>query len=194
MPGLESFCVGVALCLGSIYLLMMTWFVAWLTLDQRRVEKKRNGLIPCITHKSYEPSTEFGDKLTNKVLDIYTTLLTSTVLRILVIVCCLTFFGFGIYGWISIDQVFYFYKLAPSDSYLTKYRKIYDKDYPDDGWPVDVYSNEIKANHLQNINQLVKGLKDLKNEKSFIKGKSKNVLKLSIRVSGNLGYSLQSII
>ena len=182
MPGLASFCVTVALCLGSIYLLMVTWFVAWLTLDERRVEKKRNGLIPCITHQSYQPTAKFGENLTNKVLDLYTTLLTSTFLRILVICICLTFFGFGIYGWISIDQVFHFYKMVPSDSYLTKYRNIYDKEYPHDGWAIDVYSGEIKANHLENINKLVKGLQNLQIENNFIKGKSVYIFKLRIMV------------
>ena len=171
MPGLASFCVTVALCLGSVYLMMVTWFVAWLVLDERRVEKKRNGLIPCITHQSYQPTAKYGEKITNKVLDIYTTLLTSTVLRMIVIGCCIIFLGFGIYGWISIEQVFHVLKMLPSDSYLTKYRNIYEKEYPHDGWVIDVYSGEIKANQLENINQLVDGLNELQIETTFIKGK-----------------------
>ena len=153
---------------------MITWFVAWLTLDERRVEQKRNGLAPCITHQSYQPTTKFGDNITNKVLDLYTTLLTSTFFRISVVGFCLIFLGFGVYGWISIKNVFYVLKMVPSDSYLTKQRNLLLEEYPNDGWVIDVYSGEIKANDLENIDQLVKGLKKLQIENTFIKGKSRS--------------------
>ena len=170
MPGLASFCVAVALCLGSIYLLMVTWFVAWLTLDERRVENGRNGLIPCITHQKHQNTEQCGASLTGRVLDIYTSVLTSTVIRVVIIVSCTIFLVFGIYGWLSIQQVFHSLKMLPSDSYLTQYRNIYDTDYPDNGWAVDIYSSEIAAKDLENINKLVIGLKDLEDKDTFIKG------------------------
>ena len=36
MPGLQSFCVCTAIALGSIYVLQLTWFTAWLVIDERR--------------------------------------------------------------------------------------------------------------------------------------------------------------
>ena len=36
MPGLQSFCVAVAIGLGSIYILQVSWFAAWLSLDEKR--------------------------------------------------------------------------------------------------------------------------------------------------------------
>ena len=47
LPGLQSFCVTCAVCIGSIYLLQASWFVAWFALDQRRVAAGRDGLFPC---------------------------------------------------------------------------------------------------------------------------------------------------
>ena len=55
MPGLQSFCVCTAIGLGSIYLLQVTWFTAWLTLDEGRIELEGDGLIPCYTHQHYDP-------------------------------------------------------------------------------------------------------------------------------------------
>ena len=49
-PGLASICVGTSMALGAIFLLQVTWFIAWMTLDERRVAAKRNGVLPCITH------------------------------------------------------------------------------------------------------------------------------------------------
>ena len=171
MPGLQSFCVTVSLCLGSIYLLMLTWFVACLTLDQRRVEQRRNGLIPCIVHKSKDDTTErWGDKVLEEIWGTYRKLLSSTVLRIFVIISCLTCLGFGVHGWISINQVFDALKMLPSGSYLTHFHSIYDKDYPKDGWIADVYSGKVGAEDLENIDKLISGLKDLEHQKMYIKG------------------------
>ena len=36
-----------AIGIGAIYLLQGSWFVAWLTLDQERIEAKKNALVPC---------------------------------------------------------------------------------------------------------------------------------------------------
>ena len=50
LAGLRYFCVSCALGIGAIYFLMITWFVAWMTIDQRRLEdreafqKKKFGL------------------------------------------------------------------------------------------------------------------------------------------------------
>ena len=52
MPGLESFCVCTAIGLGSIYLLQVSWFVAWMALDEARVAEGRDGLIPFFFHKT----------------------------------------------------------------------------------------------------------------------------------------------
>ena len=51
MPGLQSFCVCTAVALASIYLLQLTWFTAWLVIDERRKEAGRDGLLPCLVHR-----------------------------------------------------------------------------------------------------------------------------------------------
>ena len=38
------------------YVCQATWFFAWFSLDQRRIEDKRNGTIPCFVHKNYTPN------------------------------------------------------------------------------------------------------------------------------------------
>ena len=52
MPGLQSFCVCTAVGLASIYLLQLSWFTAWLVLDERRILASRSGLLPCLRHQA----------------------------------------------------------------------------------------------------------------------------------------------
>ena len=40
---------------AAVFFLQTSWFVAWLTVDQRRVGQRRNGLIPCIVHEDKKP-------------------------------------------------------------------------------------------------------------------------------------------
>ena len=52
LPGLQAFCATCALAIGSIYLLQASWFVAWLSIDQKRIEARKDGMLPCcIVHK-----------------------------------------------------------------------------------------------------------------------------------------------
>ncbi len=55
MPGLQAFCVSCAIAIGAVFLLQTSWFVAWLSIDQRRIEERRNGIVPCIVHEKFEP-------------------------------------------------------------------------------------------------------------------------------------------
>ena len=40
----------------ATYIFQATFFVAWLSLDQRRVESNRNGVIPCYVHRDWKPN------------------------------------------------------------------------------------------------------------------------------------------
>ena len=57
MPGLQSFCVCTAIALAGVYILTITWFTAWLALDEARLAAKRHGLLPCLQlPRDYTPS------------------------------------------------------------------------------------------------------------------------------------------
>ena len=50
MPGLRSFSISCGIAIGAIFVLQTSWFVACLTLDQRRIDGRRNGFAPCIVY------------------------------------------------------------------------------------------------------------------------------------------------
>ncbi len=53
-PGLRSFCVASSIAMAVVYLLQITWFVAWATLDEKRIREKRDGILPCLTLETWE--------------------------------------------------------------------------------------------------------------------------------------------
>ena len=52
VPALESFCFFCGLGIVVVYLYQITWFTAWLALDQRRMLSNRNACLPCLQVKS----------------------------------------------------------------------------------------------------------------------------------------------
>ena len=77
MPGLSSFCITAAICIGFIFLLQISWTVAWLSLDQARIARGQHGLIPCITVPDTEmteaasPVTVLGEKTIDFYSDLF---------------------------------------------------------------------------------------------------------------------------
>ena len=106
MPGLESFCVCTAIGLASIYLLQVSWFVAWMSIDEERVENKRNGIVPCIIHNEFQPVNCLNFDLGAVVLKLYTKLLSSTIFKILILISTVAFLGVGAWGWSKMKQKF----------------------------------------------------------------------------------------
>ena len=42
---------------GALLLIeLATWFVAWFSIDQWRIEDGRNGSAPCIRHQDFKPN------------------------------------------------------------------------------------------------------------------------------------------
>ena len=98
LPGLESFCAYCAIGIGAIYLFQCSWFVAWLSLDQRRIEARRDGLIPCcLVHKDWNPSTHKNqDNWTRNAFTYFANLVRNKIFKVskpLTFLWYLDFFG-----------------------------------------------------------------------------------------------------
>ena len=55
ISGLQSFCIYASIGLACIFFLQVSWLVAWLVLDERRIRSSQNGLLPCIVHVKENP-------------------------------------------------------------------------------------------------------------------------------------------
>jgi len=56
LPSLQSFCIYAAIGVIGTYIFQATFFVAWFTIDQKRIEAKRDGVVPCIVHNAQKRS------------------------------------------------------------------------------------------------------------------------------------------
>ena len=69
MPGLSSFCITAAVCIAFIFVLQVSWTVAWLVLDQQRIERNRHGIFPWLTIKEEIKEVEFQkDEISKKLM------------------------------------------------------------------------------------------------------------------------------
>jgi len=166
MPGLESFCVCTAIGLGSIYLLQISWFVAWLVLDEQRVSTQSNALLPCVRHKDYKPDL-YRDS-TCLFVRKYSSLLSSSLYKfiILLIACCL--FATGIWGSILIKQKFEPQLLLPSNSYLRKFLSSHNFYFPQQGWTANIYTGPIDNTDLESIEELTNQLTWLEKNQTYL--------------------------
>ena len=170
MPGLASFCVTVAIGLGSIYLLMVSWFTAWLTLDEKRISAGQNGLLPCLSHSHFSPGqTSLLAGWTERLKGLYLSCLSSVLYRSLVLLSAVLLLGLGVWGWIHIRQIFNPSLMMPSDSYLREWIRVHEANYPQAGWDAQVYSGHLDQSDLSSIDRLVRGLEGLKEEGTYVR-------------------------
>ena len=88
VPALESFCFFCGLGIVVVYLYQITWFTAWLALDQRRMLSNRNACLPCLQVNSsqevktsncfeqMEPMAKYADFLNLKPVKVIVILIT----------------------------------------------------------------------------------------------------------------------
>ena len=170
MPGLASFCVTVAIGLGCIYLLMVSWFTAWLTLDEKRISAGQNGVLPCLSHRDFTPG-QTGSLLagwTDRLKDLYISCLSTVLYRALVLLTTVVLLVFGVWGWINIRQFFDFNLLIPSDSYLREWIRVFEAYYPQADRDAQVYSGHLDQSDLFSIDKLVRGLEGLQEDGTYV--------------------------
>ena len=141
MPGLQSFCICTALALAAIFLLSITWFVAWMWLDECRVATGRNAILPCIKHKLAVKSAE--DSTPSRLFSSYKASLSSIPLAVIVVLISLSLGGVGVWGSLNILQKFDPTLILASDSYLREWLDTRDTQFPSNGWDAEVKSFAI---------------------------------------------------
>jgi len=164
MPGLESFCVSTAFGLAAIFLLQISWFVAWMSLDEARVLAKRDGVLPCVIHP--DNSNGFSclpsPKSNWNMGTLYAHLLNSKVFKVVALLVTFGLFAVGAYGWSLMRMKFDPVLLLPGDTYMRNWVDIHTEYYPENGWTADVYSESLNHTHLANIEELTTGFENLR--------------------------------
>lgn len=107
LPALKSFCLFSSVGIVAIYWFICTFFVALMSIDQRRIEEKRDGLLPCIKHKSVVTlKTKEGQSFSSKAFEIYGSILMTTPAKIAAISISLIITGIACWGNVILEQKF----------------------------------------------------------------------------------------
>ena len=174
LPGLQAFCISCAFAIGAIYLLQASWFVACLSLDEKRIKDKRNAFCPsCVKYpESWQPSESSQKQFGKVFLMKYSKLLNFQVYKIFVLLLSLLACGAGLWGTINIRTKFDPSLLLPPHSYLLDWIRTHKIDFPKDGWGSDIYTGKIDPLlDLPQIDSMVKEMANLtEGEDRVLKG------------------------
>lgn len=142
LPSLKSFCVFAALCILMTYVYVVTFFVAVLTLDEKRLAKNRNGCCPCIVHK--ENKLWWEPRLMPRLINfLYSKLILNKAGKTSVIFAAIALSAFSIERVFHMKQKFDPIWFIPSSSYYFKYAMNHRHFYPDRGFGAAVYMGRL---------------------------------------------------
>ena len=148
LPGLRSFCLYASVGIVSIYFFQCTFFVACLSLDQRRIEAQRNGCFPCLKHKTWVPNAFSQRDFIRSAFAAVGHQLTKFPVKMAVLALTALLTGIGVYGNVLLKNEFDPTWFLPGESYLSKWFKLTKIYFPAKGDMVtiniadmDVYDN-----------------------------------------------------
>ncbi len=170
LPCLKAFCVSSAIAVAAIYTLQLTWFVAFVTLDQKRIEAKRDGLFLCFVHKNWTPSgwsqKDWGKVVCTKI----SKLLEYKVYKATILGITAAIFAGGLYGTLQIKIDFDPVAVLPPRSNLKLFIDESNDQYPTNGYGAFVYTGAFNYTlpHFESIEKMVTTLDNMAHEKEII--------------------------
>ena len=177
LPALGTFCAYAALGIFAVFIYMASFFLAWLVIDQRRIDARRDGCICCWKKgESWTPNKCSQKSIMDLLFKKYADMLIRTPIKIGIIIVTGILFGLSIYGVSQLETKFDFKDWFPEDSYLTKYFRESEKHFPASGgiqgkvYAAEIPKIEEKLGLLDNMLQTVQNVTDLKGNdfKSFL--------------------------
>lgn len=136
LPSLQSYCIYAAFGVLLTFLFQITFYVAFFSIDARRIENKRNSIFPCIIHENFtqkfiNPQEEFSTKLINKI---YSNIILTKLGKITIVLITIVTASVGLVGILQLQQWFDPTWFIPNHSYLSKYINVHRAEYPDRGY------------------------------------------------------------
>ncbi|XP_046840543.1 patched domain-containing protein 3-like [Xenia sp. Carnegie-2017] len=145
IPGLRSFCFYAAVGIFCDYVLQITFFVACLSLDARRIDKRRDGCGLCIIlPQDYKPN-ECGQKSYLQMF--YEKIVGPGVVKlpvkIIILVIAAALLGGNIYGSLQLEQQFESKWFLPAGTVVRDYMDLNEEKFVQGGEPIAFYTGEI---------------------------------------------------
>lgn len=153
-----------ALTVTFSYLMIITYFVAIMSYDVRRIKAGRRDCLPFCRApppKNNAPAwDEPRQQTSNKVMKAWAQFLTLPVTKVMVVILSLSFLAAGIYGATKVDETFDRRILAKDDSYLRKFLTAQEK-YFKLSIPVSIVEDGDIDYEKSSIQQELRSLADI---------------------------------
>ncbi|XP_078373186.1 patched domain-containing protein 3-like isoform X2 [Oculina patagonica] len=124
-PAIKYFCIYAALTVTFSFFMIVTYFVAIMSYDVRRIKSGRRDCLPfCLAPRPKKDAPAWDEPVpqtSNRVMKCWATFLTHPVTKVVVICFSLLLLGAGIYGVTKVDESFDRRILAKDDSYLKRF-------------------------------------------------------------------------
>ncbi|XP_078372535.1 patched domain-containing protein 3-like [Oculina patagonica] len=132
-PAIRYFCIYAALTVTFSFLMIVTFFVAIMSYDVKRIKSGRRDCLPfCLAPRPKEGDPAWDDPVpqtSNRVMKCWATFLTHPVTKVVVICISLLLLGAGIHGATQVDESFDRRILAKDDSYLKRFLSAQEKHF-----------------------------------------------------------------
>ncbi|XP_071522307.1 patched domain-containing protein 3-like [Panulirus ornatus] len=162
LPALRSFCLYAAVGIASIFFFQATFFVACLSLDQRRLEDHRQGLLFCWRLKNWTPSQCSQRDLCQTFFgEVYAKFLCQPSVKVAVLLATAVLLSVSSWGLSNLRQEFDPIWFLPQDSYLYEFFTKQRYFYPSSGDQGTIYFGNISfLSELSKIEDLTTSLKN----------------------------------
>ncbi|XP_072939386.1 patched domain-containing protein 3-like [Epargyreus clarus] len=162
LPSLKSFCIYAAIGVFFIFCYSVTFYVAVFTLDQRRIQTKRNGFLFCYQHNEEFPiSTDIT--IFQKVLSkFYKQIVFTRPGKFISIMFTLMVTGFSIKSLLQLEQRFDPKWFIPDGNYYKDFLNAHESFYPTQGYPAVIFLGEM--DYKREFPQLYNVVQTFKNE------------------------------
>ena len=168
-PAIRYFCTYAALSVTFAYVMIVTFFVAIMTFDVKRIKLGLRDCLPvCRAPPTKEGQPAWDEPRTqtsNKMMQAWAGFLMLPGVKAIVVVISCGLVGFGVYGSMNIDQQFDRRLLAKDDSYLIKFLDTEEK-YFELSLPVSVvwtgnisYADKGTQDEIKKVSEIIKSNK-----------------------------------
>ncbi|XP_043686569.1 NPC1-like intracellular cholesterol transporter 1 isoform X1 [Vespula pensylvanica] len=164
LPSLQSFCIYAAVGVLVTFLLQITFFVAFFTLDAKRIEEKRNGIIPCIVHENHVTKIVDPNKaLSTKLIDrLYSKVVLTLPGKFIIILITIITASAGSVGSYRLEQWFDPIWFLPKGTHLNDYIAARHQYFSQKGHSAYVFIGNIDyPSEFSKIMTLTSNLKNL---------------------------------
>lgn len=171
LPALGNFCAYASLGIFAVFLMMASFFLSWLVIDQRRIDAKRDGIFCCWKKdESWTPNNCSQKSLMDLVFRRYSEILDQLPFKVAILVVSAAVLGVGCFGVSQLETNFDFVDWFPSDAPVVGYFSEKEKHFPSGGMAGKVYVADVpkieeKLERLETLLLTVGNVSDLSENK-----------------------------